>query len=104
MIAPVAARAQSRSEKPCVMGFVTDEIDGGAERLQQRASDANRSAHTACRLVPLPIRSVIFMELSPSTVVLIGADGADRGTIWRRSNNMIGGFGDKLAGRSDTLY
>ena len=54
--------------------------------------------------MPFPIGSDIFMELSPSAIVLIGADGADRGTIWRRRNYMIGGFGDKLAGRSDTLY
>ena len=29
MIARVAASAQSRSEKPCVMGVVTDDVDGG---------------------------------------------------------------------------
>ena len=29
MVARAAAGAQSRSEKPCVMGVVTDEIDGG---------------------------------------------------------------------------
>ena len=30
MIARVAASAQSRSEKPCVMGVVTDDVDGGS--------------------------------------------------------------------------
>jgi hypothetical protein len=31
--------------------------------------------------MPFPIGSDIFMELSPLAIVLIGADGADRGTI-----------------------
>ena len=56
---------------------------GGAERLQERVGDANRSAHTTCLLVSCPIGSVIFMELSPSAIVLFGADRANRGTIWR---------------------
>ena len=29
MVAHAAAGAQSRSEKPCVMGVVTDEVEGG---------------------------------------------------------------------------